>query len=57
MAQTPVKIERGLGPEGRIARVTLDRGNHLNALSPETMRQLRAAADSFDYITVDYDER
>lgn len=43
-----VKVERGLGPEGRVARVTLDRGNRLNALSPEAMRQLRAAAESFE---------
>ena len=48
MPETFVKIERGLGPEGRIARVTLDRGNRLNALSPEAMRQLRAAAQSFE---------
>ena len=48
MAETDVRIERGLGPEGRIARVTFDRGNRLNALSPEVMRQLRAAAESFE---------
>ena len=48
MSEQCVTIERGLGPEGRIARVTLDRGNRLNALSPDAMRQLRAAADSFE---------
>ena len=35
-----VKIEKGLGPEGRIAVVRFDRGDGINALSPEAMRQL-----------------
>lgn len=43
-----VSIERGLGPEGRVARVTFDRGDRINALSPEAMRQLRAAAQTFE---------
>jgi enoyl-CoA hydratase len=43
-----VSIEKGLGPEGRIAVVRLDRGDAINALSPEVMRQLRAAALSFE---------
>lgn len=43
-----VTIARGLGPEGRVARVTFDRGDRVNALSPEAMRQLRAAAQSFE---------
>jgi len=43
-----VKIEKGLGPEGRIAVVRFDRGDGLNALSPDAMRQLTAAARSFD---------
>lgn len=43
-----VTIKRGLGPEGRVARVTFDRGDKVNALSPEAMRQLRAAALSFE---------
>ena len=43
-----VTIERGLGPEGRIAVVRFDRGDKVNALSPEAMRQLRAAARSFE---------
>ncbi len=43
-----VKIERGLGPEGRIAVVRFDRGDNLNALSAEAMRQLTAAARSFE---------
>ena len=43
-----VTIERGLGPEGRVAVVRLDRGDKVNALSPDAMRQLRAAAQSFE---------
>ena len=35
-----VSIEKGLGPEGRIAVVRLDRGDAINALSPEAMREL-----------------
>lgn len=48
MAQDYVTIERGLGPDGRIAVVRFDRGDSVNALSPEAMRQLRAAARSFE---------
>ncbi len=43
-----VTIERGLGPEGRIAVVRFDRGDGINALSPEAMRQLIAAARGFE---------
>ena len=43
-----VKIEKGLGPEGRIAVVRFDRGDGINALSPEAMRQLTNAARSFE---------
>src|SRR5258708_7118655 len=43
-----VKIEKGLGPEGRIALVRFDRGDNINALSPEALRQLTNAARSFD---------
>jgi enoyl-CoA hydratase/carnithine racemase len=43
-----VSIERNLGPEGRIAVVRFDRGDGLNALSPEAMRQLTDAARSFE---------
>ena len=43
-----VKIEKGLGPEGRIAIVRFDRGDGTNALSPEAMRQLTNAARSFE---------
>ncbi|PZA11982.1 enoyl-CoA hydratase/isomerase family protein [Rhodopseudomonas palustris] len=43
-----VSIERGLGPEGRVAIVRFDRGDGLNALSPDAMRQLTDAARSFE---------
>ncbi|MEI2735825.1 MAG: enoyl-CoA hydratase/isomerase family protein [Rhodoblastus sp.] len=43
-----VTIEKGLGPEGRIAVVRFDRGDRLNALSAAAMRELRAAAQSFE---------
>ena len=43
-----VNIERGLGPDGRIAVVRFDRGDGINALSPEALRQLTSAARSFE---------
>lgn len=43
-----VTIEKGLGPEGRIAVVRFDRRDGINALSPEAMRQLTNAARSFE---------
>ena len=43
-----VTIEKGLGPEGRIAVVRFDRGDGINALSAEALRQLTAAARSFE---------
>jgi enoyl-CoA hydratase/carnithine racemase len=43
-----VSIERGLGPNGRIALVRFDRGIRANPLSTEAMRQLRRAAESFE---------
>jgi len=43
-----VTIERGLGPEGRIAVVRFDRGDGINALSPDAMRQLTDAARGFE---------
>jgi enoyl-CoA hydratase len=43
-----VSVEKGLGPEGRIGIVRLDRSDAINALSPEVMRQLRAAAQAFE---------
>lgn len=44
----PVSIQKGLGPEGRIAVVRFDRRDGINALSPEAMRQLTDAARSFE---------
>ena len=43
-----VAIEKGLGPDGRIAVVRFDRGDRLNALSAAAMRELRAAAQAFE---------
>src|SRR6201985_431796 len=43
-----VTIEKGLGPDGRIAVVRFDRGDGINALSPEALRQLTSAARSFE---------
>jgi enoyl-CoA hydratase len=43
-----VTIEKGHGPDGRIAVVKFDRGDGINALSPEAMRQLSNAARSFE---------
>lgn len=48
MAEQYVTITRGLGPEGRIAVVTFDRHDGVNALSPEALRQLTDAARSFE---------
>jgi enoyl-CoA hydratase/carnithine racemase len=43
-----VSIEKGLGPNGRVAVVRFDRGDSINALSPEALRQLTDAARSFE---------
>ena len=43
-----VTIEKNLGPDGRIAVVRFDRGDGINALSPEALRELTAAARSFE---------
>jgi enoyl-CoA hydratase/carnithine racemase len=43
-----VTIEKGLGPAGRVAVVRFDRGDGINALSPEALRQLTHAARSFE---------
>jgi enoyl-CoA hydratase/carnithine racemase len=43
-----VTIEKGLGPDGRIGVVRFDRGDGINALSPEALRQLTDAARSFE---------
>jgi enoyl-CoA hydratase len=43
-----ITIEKGLGPEGRVAVARFDRGDGINALSPEALRQLTQAARSFE---------
>ncbi len=43
-----VTIERGVGPNGRVAVVRFDRGSTANPLSTEAMRQLRRAAELFE---------
>ena len=43
-----VKIEKGLGPDGRIAVVRFDRGDGINALSPQALRELTETARSFE---------
>src|SRR5882672_1405532 len=43
-----VRVEKGLGLEGRIAVVRFDRGDGINALSPEALRQLTDAARGFE---------
>ena len=43
-----VNIEKGLGPEGRVRVVRFDRGDEIDALSAEAIRQLTAAASSFE---------
>jgi enoyl-CoA hydratase len=43
-----VKIEKGLGPQGRIAVVRFDRGDNINALSQEAMRELSAVPRDFE---------
>jgi enoyl-CoA hydratase len=48
MVDSFITIERGLGPNGRIALVRFDRGTKANPLSTEAMRQLRRAAESFE---------
>ena len=43
-----VKVEKGLGPQGRIAVVRFDRGDHINALSNQAMRELRDVTRDFE---------
>lgn len=43
-----VKVEKGLGPERRIAVVRFDRGDNINALSQQAMRELRDAPRDFE---------
>jgi enoyl-CoA hydratase/carnithine racemase len=43
-----VKVEKGLGPQGRIALVRFDRGDNINALSQQAMRELRDVPRDFE---------
>ena len=43
-----VKIEKGLGPQGRIAVVRFDRGDNVNAFSQQAMRELRDVPRDFE---------
>ena len=48
MTASVVAIEKGLGPDGRVAVARFDRNAKVNALSPDAMLQLRRAAESFE---------
>ncbi len=48
MERKLVKIEKGLGPDGRIAVVRFDRGDNVNALSQQAMRELRDVPRAFE---------
>ncbi len=48
MPEPSVRIEKGLGPQGRIAVVRFDRGDSINALSMAAIRDLTDAARSFE---------
>ena len=43
-----VKVEKGLGPQGRIAVVRFDRGDGINAFSYQAMRELRDVTRDFE---------
>ena len=43
-----VKVEKGLGPQGRIAVVRFGRGDNINTLSQEAMRELRDVPRDFE---------
>lgn len=43
-----ISIDKGLGPEGRVAVVRFDRQDGLNAMSPQLVRELTNAARSFE---------
>jgi enoyl-CoA hydratase len=43
-----VNVEKALGPDGRIAVVRFDRGDNINALSQQAMRELREVPRDFE---------
>jgi len=48
MERRLVSVEKGLGPQGRIALVRFDRGDNINALSHRAMRELRDVPRDFE---------
>jgi enoyl-CoA hydratase/carnithine racemase len=48
MTRQFVKVEKGLGPQGRIAVVRFDRGDNVNAFSQQAMRELRDVPRDFE---------
>ena len=48
MSRQFVSVEKGLGPQGRIAVVRFDRGDNINALSQQAMRELRDVPRLFE---------
>ena len=48
MSEPSVRIEKGLGPQGRVAVVRFDRGDNVNALSMAAIRELTEAARAFE---------
>ena len=48
MERRYVKVEKGLGPQGRIAVVRFDRADNINALSRQAMRELRDVTREFE---------
>ena len=43
-----VNVEKGIGPDGRVAVVRFDRGDNINALSHQAMRELRDVPRDFE---------
>src|SRR5258708_32294904 len=48
MQRRVVTIEKGLGPQSRVAAVRFDRGDNINALSQQAMRELRDVPCDFE---------
>ena len=43
-----IAVEKGLGPQGRVTVVRFDRGDNINALSGQAMRELRDVTRDFE---------
>ena len=48
MSRQFVTVEKGLGPQGRVAVVRFDRGDNINALSHQAMTELRDVPRDFE---------